>query len=269
MLLIIWAKNGNFFQKCTEKPLTAWPKASLKEVSKIIMSCKHKSCALDSMPNDILKLTLPVHLDTITKLVNISFSMDVFPHALKKAVVPPILKKAGCDRNCLQNYKPVSNLSFVSRVVKKIAAKRLIEHLDKKQLQEEFQSAYRVKHSTETSLMKVRSDITMAIDTGQSAMLVLLDLSAAFATVEVDTLFRTFQDHFGVTGSALDWFRSYIIDRYFQVKVKGKSSKWNKLQHGVPQGSVLGPLLFSLYAAPIEAILRKHKVQYHKFANDL
>ena len=103
-----------------------------------------------------------------------------------------------------------------------------------------------LSHSTETALMKVRNDITMAIDTGQSAMLVLLDLSAAFDTVEVDTLIHTLQDHFGVTGSALDWFRSYMIDRYFQVKVKGTSSKWIKLQYGVPQRSVLGPLLFSL-----------------------
>ena len=100
-------------------------------------------------------------------------------------------------------------------------------------------------------------------------MLVLLDLSAAFDTVEVDTLIHTLQDHFGVMGSALDWFRSYMIDRYFQVKVKGTSSKWIKLQYGVPQGSVLGPLLFSLYTAPIEAILRKHKLRYHKFADDL
>ena len=249
--------------------LSSLTEASVEEVSKIIMSCKPKSCALDSLPTDILKLTLPVHLDTITKLVNTSFSTGVFPSALKRAVVSPILKKAGCDRDCLQNYRPVSNLPFVSKVVEKIAAKRLIEHLDNNQLQEEFQSAYRAKHSTETALMKVRNDITMAIDTGQSAMLVLLDLSAAFDTVEVDTLIHTLQDHFGVTGSALDWFRSYVIDRYFQVKVKGTSSKWIKLQYGVPQGSVLGPLLFSLYAAPIEAILRKHKVRYHKFADDL
>ena len=89
---------------------------------------KPKSCALDSLPTDILKLTLPVHLDTITKLVNTSFSTGVFPSALKRAVVSPILKKAGCDRNCLQNYRPVSNLPFVSKVVEKIAAKRLIEH---------------------------------------------------------------------------------------------------------------------------------------------
>ena len=236
--------------------LSSLTEASVEEVSKIIMACKPKSCALDSLPTDILKLKLPVHLDTITKLVNTSFSTGVFPSALKRAVVSTILKKAGCDRNCLQNYRPVSNLPFVSKVVEKNAAKRLIEHLDNNQ----FQSAYRAKHSTETALMKVRNDITMAIDTGQSAMLVLLDLSAAFDTVEVDTLIHTLQDHFGVTGSALDWFRSYMIDRYFQVKVKGTSSKWIKLQYGVPQESVLGPLLFSLYTAPIEAILRKHKV---------
>ena len=152
---------------------------------------------------------------------------------------------------------------------RKNCSKKLIEHLDNNQLQKEFQSAYRAKHSTETALLKVRNDITMAIDTGQSAMLVLLDLSATFDTVEVDTLIRTLQNHFGVTGSAIDLLRSYMIDRYFQVKVKGKSSKLIKLQYGVPRGSVLGPLLFSLYTAPTEAILRKHKVRYHKFADDL
>ena len=103
--------------------LSSLTEASVEEVSKIIMSCKPKSCALDSLPTDILKLTLPVHLDTITKLVNTSFFTDVFPCALKRVVVSPILKKAGCDRNCLQNHRPVANLLFVSKVVEKLQQK--------------------------------------------------------------------------------------------------------------------------------------------------
>ena len=100
-------------------------------------------------------------------------------------------------------------------------------------------------------------------------MLVLMDLSAAFDTVEVDTLISTLSNYFRVTDFAAKWFQSYMSNRFFKVQINEKSSDWIKLQVGVPQGSVLGPLLFGIYTARIEAILKKHGVLYHKFADDL
>ena len=193
----------------------------------------------------------------------------IVPSNLKQAVVSPILKKDNLDRNCLKNYRPISNLPFIAKVLEKVAAKRLIEHLDKHNMHEELQSAYRVHHSTETALMKVHDDVTLALDKKRAVMLLLLDLSAAFDKLEVTELLDTLQHYFSVCGTALKWFESYMSDRYFRVQASGEMSKWVSLRYGVPQGSVLGPLLFSIYTTPMKDILQRHGVQYHKFADDL
>ena len=117
--------------------------------------------------------------------------------------------------------------------------------------------------------MKVHNDITRGLDGGKAAMLVLLDLSAAFDTVGVDTLISTLTNYFGVTDLAAKWFQSYMSNIFFKVQINTKSSNWIKLQFGVPRGSVLGPLLFSIHTAPIKAILTKHGVFYPKFADVL
>ena len=117
--------------------------------------------------------------------------------------------------------------------------------------------------------MKVHNYFTRGLDGGKAAMLVLLDLSVAFDAVEVETLISTLSNYFGVTYLAAKWFQSYMSNRFFKVQIKDKSSNWIQFQSGVPQGLVLGPLLFSIYTALIEAILKKHGVFYHKSADDL
>ena len=131
----------------------------------------------------------------------------------------------------------------------------LISHLQDNSFEEELQSAYRAKHSTETALLKVQNGITRGLDGGKAAMLVLLDLSAAFDTIEVDILISTLSNYFGVTDLAAKWLQSYMSNKFFKVQINGKSSNWIKFQFAVPQGSILVPLLFSIYTAPIEAIL--------------
>ena len=128
----------------------------------------------------------------------------------------------------------MSGLSFLSKLVARIVAAQI----------NSFQSAYKVGHSTETALLCIKSEIHLALSKGMPTALVLLDLSAAFDTIDHDTLLSCLSARFGFAGSALKWFRSYLQDRFQSVKIGSILSNLFKLKFGVPQGSVLGPLLF-------------------------
>ena len=168
----------------------------------------------------------------------------------------------------LKNYRPVSNLSFLSKLIEKIVALRLSNYLQNNNLHERLQSAYRKFHSTETALIKVHNDIITAIDNGQSVILVLLDLSAAFDTVDHGILLTRLSTRYGIRDRALDWFVSYLSDRTQFVKLDGSSSHSIHLAQGVPQGSVLGPILYSLYTSPLSDIADQHGMNYHFYADD-
>ena len=137
-------------------------------------------------------------------------------------------------------------------------ALQLVDYIDNNGLCEVFQSAYRAYHSTETALLRVYNDIAKSIDNQKSVVLVLLDLSAAFDTV----------DHSLLLDQALDWFRSYLSDRTQYVRIQDVSSDVHALPYGVPPGSVLGPLLYSLYTSPLGDIARSHGLSYHFYADD-
>ena len=253
-----------------ETPLDCLGAASEDEVRKTIESCAPKSSYLDPLPTSLLKDSLPAHVPVITELVNQSFSTGVFPTELKRAVITPLLKKATLDKNVLQNYRPVSSLPFVAKVVEKIAAKRLTHHLDTNNLQEELQSAYTPCHSPETALLKVQHDIASSMDKSEAVIMVLLDMSAEFDTIDSGILLQTLNTRFGVSGTALKWFESYMTDRTHSVRLGSDTSDARPLRYGVPQGSVMGPLMFTMYSAPVDDILKLYPdVSYHKFADDL
>ena len=136
-------------------------------------------------------------------------------------------------------------------------------------LLEEFHSAYKSNHSTETALVRVQNDILMAIDSNRSVILLLLDLSAAFDTVDHSILLSRLRNRFGIRNIALNWFHSYIHSREQSVSVNGIESSKKHLPYGVPQGSVLGPFLYSLYTSPLGDIARKHSIPFHLFADDM
>jgi len=189
------------------------------------------------------------------------------PKDLKRALVSPLLKKASLDKEVMKNYRPVSNLPYIFKLVERAVATRKLHHMNVNNLQEPFQSAYRAHHSTETALVRVQNDILQALDENKGVVLVLLDLSAAFDTVDHSLLLETLSE-MGVRGSALGWFRSYLEDRTQCVYIKGHASAESFLEYGVPQGSVLGPILFTTYNKPIGAICRKHGLAYHLYADD-
>ena len=145
----------------------------------------------------------------------------------------------------LANYRPISNLPFWSKVLEKIVAAQLCDHLHRNNLFEEFQSGFRVHHSTETALVKVTNDLLLASDSGLVSVLVLLDLTAGFDTVDHSILLQRLEHVIGIKLTAFDWFKSYLSDRFQFVLVNEESSSHTRVSNGVPQGSVLGPILFT------------------------
>ena len=222
---------------------------------------------LDPIPTGLLKDCVDEIVSVMTRIINTSFSLGLFPRDLKNALVKPLLKKPSLDPNCLKNYRPVSNISFLSKVMEKIVSSQLIEHLAANDLLEPLQSAYRSGHSTETALLKVHDDIICAVGKKKAVLVVLLDLSAAFDTVEHSVLLDTLQS-LGIDGSVLSWSESYLCDRSQQVTISGKKSEGRKLFCGVPQGSVLGPLLFTIYTSSLGKLLRDLDMPYHLYADD-
>ena len=194
-------------------------------VKKICLSCNPKSCELDPVPTACLIDCLDVLLPHITHVMNTSLSSGHFPPIFKSAIVRPLLKKPSLDQNCLKNYRPVSNLSFLSKVLEKIVLSQLLDHLTHNHLLNPHQSAYRQSHSTETALLRIVNDILLGLDNDKVAILALLDLSAAFDTIDHSILLSRLQTSFGVSGTVLSWFQSYLLDRSQTVCMKGASSK--------------------------------------------
>ena len=131
-----------------------------------------------------------------------------------------------------------------------------------------YQSAYVSNRSTETALLKVKSDVLNTVDRQEVVFLVMLDLSAAFDTIDHALMLKHFEKNMGISGCALQWLKSYMESRMYQVNIDGVLSETHKLDFGVPQGSVLGPLCFILYTSPVSKIIHKHGITFHFYADD-
>ena len=183
--------------------------------------------------------------------INTSLTTGIVPRDLKTAIIKPLLTKPSLDNNLLKNYRPVSNLPFLSKILEKVVLHKLLSHFQENNLSNPFQSAYRAGHSTETVLLRVVNDILFALDNDNISVLLLLDLSAAFDTTDRQILLSSLNSVLGIQSTALQWFHSYLSDRYQSTSVNNSSSSPSQLMYGVPQGSVLGPILFVLYITSI------------------
>jgi hypothetical protein len=191
-----------------------------------------------------------------------------FPASCKHALLKPILKKSNLPQDDLSNYRPISNLTAISKFLERVIYNRLSTHIDCFQTYSPFQSAYRRCHSTETALLRIQNDILCAIDKQKVTALVLLDLSAAFDTIDHSILLHRLENWFGVSGVALELLSSYLIGRTQSVSINGHCSAAEPLATGVPQGSVLGPLLFTMYTTPIAHLIQATPFSYHLYADD-
>ena len=243
--------------------------ASIEEIKHLILSSPKSTCSSDPVPSNLLPLCIDATAPVITRIVNLSLSSGKFPKEFKYAVVKPLLKKPTLDSIDLKNYRPISNLSFLSKLVERIIANRLLTHLSSHDLLAKFQSAYRKFHSSETALVYVQNDILVALEAGYSTALLLLDLSAAFDTIDHNILIHRLQYWFGISSTALNLLSSFLSDRYQTVIACNSNSQPVLLEYGVPQGSVLGPLLYSLYTTPLLSVISKYPgIRSHFYADD-
>ena len=194
--------------------LTAFTSVDTEGVKSILSNSPTKSCCLDPLPTVILKSCIDSLLPTITSIVNISLTNGQIPVALKVACVAPCIKKPSLDPNVLNHYRPISNLPFLSKVLERAVALQLHSYLTSNDLYPRLQSAYRKNHSTETALLRVQNDLLRAIDNGSEALLILLDFSAAFDTIDHDICLHRLQNRFGISGIALSWIASFFKDPY-------------------------------------------------------
>lgn len=250
------------------EPLADFTPVTLEEVQRIVSKAPTKSCELDTIPTWLLKQCQDPLLPIITETINQSLTQSTVPSAFKRAIVRPLIKKPGLDKECLKNYRPVSNLRFVSKVLERVVSDRLESHISANGLHDTHQSAYRRYHSTETALLKVQTDILDALDKGSAVVLIMTDLSAAFDTLDHSILLERFRHTFGIRGGALEWIRSYLSERSQQVVIGESSSSECELEYGVPQGSVLGPKMYCMYTRPVGDIARRHNMQHHGYADD-
>ena len=187
---------------------------------------------------------------------------------MKFAAVTPLLKRPLLDADHLKNYRPVCNPQFVSKVLERVVASCLKAHMDINGLHDPFQLVYKTAHGTETALLKVQNDILRTVDTGGVMVLVLLDLSVAFVTIDHAILLEYLRTLLGIDGMAHACFASYLTGRTQRVRIGEAWSLVKFLLFGILQGSVLGPLLFLIYILPLHCLILSHRLSMHGYADD-
>ena len=233
-----------------------------------VIALPDKQCVSDSLPTRLLKDSVDILAPFLVELFNRSLSLGVVPTLFKAAYITPLLKKPDMDPAEAKSYRPISNLSVLSKLLERLVAHQLPDYLNSSRLMPDLQSAYRANHSTETAILKVLGDILRAVDNGDLALMTLLDLSAAFDTVDHDTLLRRLHMSFGLGGCVHSWFTSYLNRRTQCVRRGSLRSTIAIMMSGVPQGSVLGPILFLLYTADLLRLIENHGLHPHLYADD-
>ena len=241
---------------------------SLASLKTIVDKLKPSACPTDVIPPRLFKEVWDTVGPNIQCILNSSLASGIVPMYFKQAVVQPLIKKPNLDSTVLSNFRPISKLPFISKILEKVVLLQLQEFLDNNSIFETFQSGFKALHSTESALLRVFNDLLITTDTGDFAILMLLDLTAAFDTIDHTILISHLEHGVGIKGTALEWFKSYVTGRGFTVSIGGSMSSPAPLPSGVPQGSILGPILFALYLLPLGSILRKHGMSFHFYADD-
>lgn len=215
------------------------------EVRKLILELKNDSApGLDGCTPILVKKMVEAVISPFTYICNLSLSSGIFPDEWKLASVTPVHK--GGNRGLPSNFRPISLLSIFSKLLEKLVNKRLINYLDKYELLSPNQFGFRRGKSTEDAVLLLTNTVSSALDNGQSCMGVFLDLAKAFDTVSTQILMRKLE-YLGIRGVGLDWFHSYLTGRRQCIRVGSTISDPLPVDFGVPQGSILGPTLFTIY----------------------
>ena len=263
--------NDSYQDMCPDFQGEPWSKftpVDEVEFREIISDLNKKECEEDPIPLKLLLQCIDEIKPIMMFIVNDSLSTGVFPSILKNALVRPVIKDENGDVNSYKNYRPISNLPFLSKVIEKCVQRQLERHLKFFNLHAEHQSGYRSNHSCETATLTIYNDLLCLSDVRNKVVLLLLDLSAAFDTVNHPILLSKLRAKYGFSGDILNWFKSYLSDRSFTVTINKSRSRKCYLRIGVPQGSILGPILFILYTKELNLIAESHGFSIHLYADD-
>ncbi len=225
-----------------------------QEVHSIIMALKNTAAGHDGIKCILIKETIDSILLPLTHILSLSLRFGIIPQDLKIAKVVPIFK-AG-DINEFGNYRPISILPCIPKILEKLVYLRTIKHLESNNILYKHQYGFRKKYSTEHALLQLVNHTSTALDEKKFAIGIFLDFSKAFDTVDHDILISKLS-RYGVAGTALNWFKNYLTNREQFVHLNGLSSKKSKILFGVPQGSILGHLLFLIYINDMPMMCKK------------
>ena len=246
--------NSMYLENVTKEELA-------KVISKLL---KKKSCGPDSIAIAIIQ-KCPEIIDPFLHVIQLSFKTGVVPDNMKIAKVIPIHKKN--EKYIPGNYRPISLLNSFSKILEKLMSARLRSFLQKYKILYECQFGFREGYSTNLALIDIYERIQDTIDSGNFVMGIYIDLRKAFDTVDHKILLKKMH-HYGIRGTVNTWFKSYLENRKQYVSVNGVDSQTKVICTGVPQGSVLGPLLFLLYVNDIAKAVRNTSVKIMLFADD-
>lgn len=234
------------------------------EVLSAILRVSSNAVGADELPIKLIKNILPVVLPFITAIFNKSLSSCSFPSVWKLAIIRPLPKtKSPLSPS---EFRPISILSALSKCLERVAHQQLSSFIERNNLLCNHQSGFRSRHSTTTALLKITDDIRFSMDKSKATILTLFDFSKAFDCVYHPLLLKKMLQ-LGFSYNCVEWVKSYLSDRQQCVSADGKRSNWRPVTRGVPQGSVLGPLLFSLYLNDITSVINHS--HYHLYADDL
>ena len=237
------------------------------DVYNLICRSSGKSCELYPIPGFLLKSTAHTLVPLIKNIISKSLLTGTFLMAWKRAVVKPLLKKLGLD--CIfKNYRLVSNLPAISKLIEKAAIKQIQDHSDQNNTTPTDQSAYMINHSCETALLFLHNEILSSFEKQQITNLCAIDLSAAFDTVDDGIMMSTIENIFGLSGNTLSWLSTYLAPCSFKVSIEGNMSADKPVIFSVPQGSVAGPILFNYYVRSLPNCIKHDGVTINGFADD-
>ena len=253
----------NEIMKKSKPQVFNFHEVSEQEVLKIVRSIKTNACGVDGISSFFFKLGIENSVYAFTDIINASFKYKKFPERYKYAIVKPIAKVS--NPLSASDFRPISLLPAFSKIIEKVAARQMIDYLRDSGFLDNLQSAYKQAHSTTTALLNVTDDIYEALENSELTFLVLLDYSKAFDCANHRLIIAKLKAA-GLCDDALTWVSSYLSGRSQKVVTGTKESGWEAIINGVPQGSVLGPLLFTVLVSDIKDAIKRGR--YHLYADD-